>query len=235
MHIPEGYLGPQTYGAAYAVMLPIWIIAGRKLQRALSARMVPLLAIGAAFCFVIMMFNVPILAGSTGHATGAPLIAVLLGPWAAVIALSVVLAVQAFVFGDGGITALGANCFNMAFIMPFLSYAVYRLVSIGAAAFSARRVAAAALAGYVGLNVAAVTTAIMLFGIQPAIASGPDGRPLYCPFGLGIAVPVMAAEHLLVFGFVEAAVTAIAVAYLARTEPELLAPARAAAGEGGTA
>ena len=234
MHIPEGYLGPQTYGAAYAVMVPIWIIAGRKLRRALSARMVPLLAIGAAFSFVIMMFNVPILGGSTGHATGAPLIAILLGPWAAVIALSVVLAVQAFVFGDGGITALGANCLNMAFVMPFVSYAVYRLVSIGAAGLSARRVAAAAVAGYLGLNVAALTTAVM-FGIQPAIASGPDGRPLYCPFGLNIAVPVMAAEHLLVFGFVEAAVTAIAVAYLARTEPELIAPARAAAGERGTA
>ncbi len=234
MHIPEGYLGPQTFVPAYAVMVPIWIIAGRRLRRALSAPMVPLLAIGAAFSFVIMMFNVPIFGGSSGHATGAPLIAALLGPSAAVVIVSVVLAVQAFVFKDGGITALGANCLNMAFVMPFVSYAVYRLVSIGAATRSARRVAAAALAGYVGLNVAALTTAIM-FGIQPAIASGPDGRPLYCPFGLKIAVPVMAGEHLLVFGFVEAAVTAIAVAYLARTEPDLVAPARAAAGEGGTA
>ncbi len=224
MHIPEGYLGPHTYGAAWAAMLPVWVVAGRRLRRGLSARLVPLLAIGAAFSFVIMMFNVPIPGGSTGHATGAPLIAILLGPWAAVLAVSVVLAVQAFVFGDGGITALAANCFNMAFVMPFVSYGVYRLVAIGAAARSVRRTVAAALAGYVGINAAALTTAVM-FGLQPIIASGPDGRPLSCPFGLNIAVPVMAAEHLLIFGLVEAAVTAGAVAYLARTEPELVAPA----------
>ncbi|MDH4179721.1 MAG: cobalt transporter CbiM [Armatimonadota bacterium] len=226
MHIPEGYLGPQTYGAAYAVMIPIWIIAGRKLRRTLSARRVPLLAIGAAFSFVIMMFNVPIPGGSTGHATGAPLIAILLGPWAAVLAVSVVLVVQAFLFGDGGITAIGANCFNMAFVMPLVSFAVYRLISIRAAARSARRVFAAALAGYLGLNIAALTTAFM-FGIQPLIAAAPDGRPLYCPFGLTIAVPIMAAGHLLIFGFVEAVITAAAVAYVARTEPDLLVPAHA--------
>jgi cobalt/nickel transport system permease protein len=231
MHIPEGYLGPQTYGAAYAVMVPFWIIAGRKLRRTLSARRVPLLAVGAALSFVVMMFNVPIPGGSPGHATGAPLIAILLGPWAAVLAVSVVLAVQAVLFGDGGITALGANCFNMAVAMPFVSYWVYRAVSVGARAQSPRRIVAAALGAYLGLNVAAVTTAFM-FGIQPAIASGPDGRALYCPFGLGLAVPVMAAEHLLIFGFVEAAVTALAIAYLARTEPDLVAPARAPAKRG---
>jgi len=221
MHIPEGYLGPHTYGAAYAVMLPIWVIAGRAARRTLSARRVPLLAIGAAFSFVIMMFNVPIPGGSTGHATGAPLIAILLGPAAAVLAISVVLAVQAFLFGDGGITALAANCFNMAFLMPFASYGVYRVFAYRSATRSVRRLVAAGVAGYVGLNVAALSTAVM-FGIQPMLASGPDGRPLYCPFGLNVAVPVMAAEHLLLFGVVEGVVTALAVAYLARTEPQLL-------------
>jgi cobalt/nickel transport system permease protein len=221
MHIPEGYLGPQTWGASYAVMVPIWVIASRRLRQALDARRVPLLAIGAAFSFVIMMFNVPIPGGSTGHATGGALIAILLGPWAAVLALSVVLAVQAFLFGDGGVTALGANCFNMAFVLPFVSYGVYRLVAMGSGVRSARRVFAAGLAGYVGLNAAALTTAVM-FGIQPILAHAADGRPLYAPFPLKLAVSVMAAEHLLVFGFVEAAVTALAVGYLARTEPELL-------------
>jgi cobalt/nickel transport system permease protein len=230
MHIPEGYLGPHTWGASYVVMAPIWMIAGRRVRSALSARRVPLLAIGAAFSFVIMMFNVPIPGGSTGHATGAPLIAILLGPWAAVLAVSVVLAVQAFLFGDGGITALGANCLNMAFVMPFVSYGVYRLASAGTPARSARRVVAAGIAGYLGLCAAAVTTALM-FGIQPAIASGPDGRPLYSPFGIEIALPVMAIEHLAVFGVVEGIVTAFAVAYLARTEPDLVAPATAASGE----
>ena len=221
MHIPEGYLSPQTWGASYAVMVPIWIIAGRKLRRTLDVRRVPLLAIGAAFSFVVMMFNIPIPGGSTGHATGAALVAILLGPWAAVMAISVALEVQAFLFGDGGITAIGANCFNMAFVMPFASYGVYRLIAGGSAAGSRRRMIAAGAGGYVGLNLAALSTAVM-FGIQPLIAQGADGRPLYCPFGLNVAIPAMAAEHLLLFGFVEAAVTAVAFAYVARTEPDLL-------------
>lgn len=224
MHIPEGYLGPQTYGAAFAAMLPIWAVAGRAVQRQLSARKVPLLAIGAAFSFVVMMFNVPVPGGSTGHATGGALLAILLGPWAAVIALSVVLTVQALVFQDGGITALGANCFNMAFILPFTSYAVYRLLSIRSGARSVRRVVAAGIAGYVGLNAAALSAAVM-FGLQPLIAHAPDGRPLYCPYGLGIAVPVMAAEHLLVFGFVEGVITALAFSYLAAAQPDLVVAA----------
>lgn len=233
MHIPEGYLGPQTYGAAYAVMAPIWVIAGRMVERTLSARMVPLLAIGAAFSFVIMMFNIPVLGGSTGHATGAALIAILLGPWAATLAVSVVLAVQALLFQDGGITALAANCLNMGVVLPFSSYAVYRLLALRAPVRSLRRTLAAGVAGYVGLNLAAVTTAIM-FGIQPLIARSADGRPLYCPFGLSVAVPAMAAEHLLLFGFVEGIVTAVALAYLARTEPELVAGKAAPVAEGGT-
>jgi cobalt/nickel transport system permease protein len=226
LHIPEGYLSPQTYGAAYLAMLPIWALAGRRARRALSDRRAPLIAICAAFSFVVMMFNIPIPGGSTGHATGGALIAIVLGPWAAVLVLSAVLAVQALLFQDGGITALGANCFSMAFVMPFVSYAVYRLLAIGAPTRSTRRVIAAGAAGYVGLNAAALITAIM-FGIQPLIAHAPDGRPLYCPYGLGIAVPVMAGEHLLLFGFVEAGITALAVAHLSAAEPELFSGAAA--------
>lgn len=234
MHIPEGALSPQTYGAAYAVMLPIWALAARAVRRRLSARKVPLLAIGAAFSFVTMMFNVPVPGGTTGHATGAALIAILLGLWAAVMAVSVVLAVQAFLFQDGGITSLAANCFNMAFLMPVASCAVYQVVAWRAGAAAPRRVLAAGVAGYVGLNAAALGTAVM-FGIQPYVAHAPDGHPLYFPYSLRVAVPVMMAEHLLVFGFVEAAVTAAAIAYLARTEPQLLeiAPRAATGGEPG--
>jgi cobalt/nickel transport system permease protein len=214
-------------------MVPVWIVAGRKLRASLDARRVPLLAIAAAFSFVIMMFNVPIPGGSTGHATGAALIAILLGPWAAVLAISVVLAVQALMFGDGGVTAIGANCLNMAVVMPFVSYAVYRLIAGSSGPASRRRTLAAGIAAYIGLNAAAVTTAVM-FGLQPLIAHGPDGRPLYAPFPLKLAVSAMAAEHLLVFGFVEAVVTAVAVSYLARTEPDLvLAPRPTARGVSG--
>lgn len=221
MHIPDGYLSPQTYVPAYAAMAPLWAVASRKVRAALRMRQTPMLALAAAFSFVIMMFNVPIPGGTTGHAVGSVLIAILLGPWAAVIAVSIALIIQALMFGDGGVTAIGANCLNMAVIMPFAGYGVYRLIAGSAPALSARHKIGAAVGGYVGLNAAAVATAVM-FGIQPLIAQDAHGRALYNPFGLGIAVPAMAVEHLLVFGFVEAIVTGLVVAYVQRTEPSLI-------------
>jgi cobalt/nickel transport system permease protein len=220
MHIPDGYLGPQTYIAGYAAMVPAWVTASRYLGKHLRARQVPLLAQGAAFSFIIMMFNVPIPGGTTGHAVGAALVAVLLGPWAACVAVSVALVVQALLFGDGGITCLGANCFNMALIMPFVGYGVYRLIAGRSDAKSPRRWIGAGIGGYVGLNVAAVATGVE-FGIQPLIAHDAAGHALYAPYPLQVAVPAMAAGHLL-FGLVEAVVTALVVAYLQRTEPRLL-------------
>jgi len=221
MHIPDGYLGPQTYGAAYLAVAPFWAAASRKLNRTLRSRQVPLLALSAAFTFVIMMFNVPIPGGTTGHAVGAVLVAVLVGPWAACIAVSVALIVQALLFGDGGITAIGANCLNMAVIMPFVGYGVYRLISARSQVTSPRRWIGAAVGGYVGLNAAALATAFEL-GIQPAIAHDSAGHALYAPYPLAIAVPVMAAGHLLVFGLVEAVVTGLVVAYLQRADASLL-------------
>jgi len=131
MHIPDGYLGPQTYGTLYAIMVPIWLWASKILKRTLMTRQVPYLALGAAFSFVIMMFNVPVPGGSTGHAVGGALVAIVLGPWADVIALSIAFVIQSLLFGDGGITAIGANCFNMAVVMPFVGYYTYRLLSGG--------------------------------------------------------------------------------------------------------
>jgi len=221
MHIPDGYLGPATYGTLYAVMAPLWGLASRKVRRSLRQRHVPYLALGAAFSFVIMMFNIPIPGGSTGHAVGGAVVAILLGPWAAVIALSIALVIQALLFGDGGITAIAANCFNMAFVLPMTGYLVYRAVSRGSSVTSRRRWLAGALAGYVGLNAAAVTTAVML-GIQPLIALGPDGRPLYFPYPLEVALPVMALQHLLLFGTIEAILTALLIGYFQRTDPAML-------------
>jgi len=221
MHIPDGYLGPQTYGVLYGVMVPIWALASKIVRRTLKQRQVPFLALGAAFSFVIMMFNIPIPGGSTGHAVGAVIVAILLGPWAAVIAISIALVIQALLFGDGGITAIGANCFNMAFVMPMIGYLVYRLIGKGATAKSPRRWIAGAVAGYIGLNVAAVTTAIM-FGLQPILAKGPDGRPLYFPYPLKVALPVMAAQHLLFFGLIEAVLTGLLVIYFQRSDPSML-------------
>src|SRR5580765_4900134 len=139
MHIPDGYLSPSTCAAFYAASVPVWIAAGRRVRRIVKTRYVPLVAVGAAYCFLVMMLNVPIPDGTTAHAVGAVLVAVLLGPWAAVIAVSIALAIQALFFGDGGVLAFGANCFNMAFVMPMAGYAVYRVVAGRAALTSARR------------------------------------------------------------------------------------------------
>jgi cobalt/nickel transport system permease protein len=226
MHIPDGYLGPQTFVVLWLVMLPIWWIAARKVKRTLRTRQIPLLALAAAFSFVIMMFNVPVVGGSTGHAVGATLIAILLGPWAAVIAISIALVVQAGLFGDGGITALAANAFTMAVVMPFAGYYVYRLLA-GDAPARSRRLAAAGAGGYVGINAGAVVAGI-LFGIQPYLAHTATGQALYAPYRLDVAVPAMALEHLAFFGPIEALVTVGVLAALARTQPELLAEKPAA-------
>lgn len=180
-----------------------------------------MLAIGAAFSFVIMMFNLPIPGGTTGHAVGGVLLAILLGPWAACIAITVALVVQALLFGDGGITAIGANCFNMAFVLPFVGYYVYRLISVGSRIGSNRRVIAAGIGAYLGINIAALCAGIE-FGLQPLFFHTTNGQALYCPYGLNVAVPAMLGEHMLVFGWVEVIVTALVVKYLQKQSPELI-------------
>jgi cobalt/nickel transport system permease protein len=221
VHIPDGYLGPATCSFFYALMLPIWAFASRVVRKTLKVKQVPMLAIGAAFSFVIMMFNVPIPGGSTGHAVGGVLVAILLGPWAACIALTVALVIQALLFGDGGITAIGANCFNMAFVLPFMGYYIYRAISYKASIGSNRIIFAAGIAGYVGVNAAALLTGIE-FGLQPLLHHTVSGQPLYCPYGLKVAVPAMAGGHLLIIGWIEAMVTALVVKYLQKQEPALL-------------
>src|SRR3990172_4130403 len=99
MHIPDGYLGPITYGSLWAAIAPIWFYASKKVRETLRVSQVTFLSLSSAFSFVIMMFNVPIPGGTTGHATGATLIAILIGPWAATIAVSIALIIQAIVFG----------------------------------------------------------------------------------------------------------------------------------------
>jgi len=221
VHIPDGYLGPATYGVMFAVTIPFWAIASWKLNKTLKARQAPYMAIGAAFSFVIMMFNIPVIGGTTGHATGATLLAILLGPWAALISISVALVIQALLFGDGGITAIGANCFNIAVAGAFVGYGLYRLIAAASGPTSRRRWMAAAIAAYVSLNVSALLTAVQL-GIQPILAVSPDGKPLYAPFPLSVTVPVMAFQHLLFFGIIEAAATGLVVKYFQKNDPGML-------------
>ena len=221
MHIPDGYLSPQTCAVAGGAMVPVWATSARRVRRKVKQRDVPLLAIGAAFCFLVMMLNVPVPDGTTAHAVGGVLVAVLLGPEAAVIAVSVALAIQALFFGDGGILAYGANCFDMAFVLPVVGYAVYRLLSGRRALTDPRRAWAAGAGGYVGLNAAAFCAALML-GIQPVLFTAKDGTPLYAPFHLSQTIPAMMLAHLLVAGVVEFALTAAVIAYLQRANLPVL-------------
>jgi cobalt/nickel transport system permease protein len=220
MHIPDGYLSPQTYVPLYGASFIFWSVALRKLKKGLSTKYIPYQAMAAVFSFLIMMFNIPIPGGTTGHAVGAGIIAILLGPWAAVIAVSVVLIIQAVIFGDGGITAIGANCFNMAVVMPFVSYWVFQLIR-GKAVTGPRLLWAAFFSGYVGLSLAGIVTGIE-FGLQPLIASGADGRPLYAPYPLSVALPAMALEHLLLFSIIEGAITVLLFKYFFKQEPGLV-------------
>lgn len=221
MHIPDGYLSPQTGGIFYLVMAPLWFTASQIVKKNLKAKQVPYLAFSASFVFVIMMFNIPIPGGSTGHAVGGTLVAVLLGPWAAMIAITVALVIQALLFGDGGLTAIGANCFNMAFVLPFTGYFIYKLVSIGSVKDSPRRPIAAAVGAYFGLTAAALLTGIE-FGVQPILHHAGNGQSLYCPYGLNIAVPAMLIEHVFLFSIIEAVVTFLVIKYLQKEDPSLI-------------
>jgi cobalt/nickel transport system permease protein len=222
MHIPDGYLSPLTSLVMYALAIPFWYLASRRLTKSLTQRMVPVIALLSAFTFVIMMFNVPLPGGTTGHAVGGTIATIILGPWGAGMAVSIALLIQALFFGDGGILAFGANAFNMGVVMPFTAWLMYRLISGNSSITSSRRVVAAFVAGWVSLNLAALATAVE-FGIQPYFFRAADGTPLYQPYGLDVAIPAMLIPHMLVASVVEGAVTALIVAYLQRSNLPILA------------
>ena len=221
MHIPDGYLSPITCAVLYAAAAPFWAIALRRVKKLLNTRLVPLLSVFAAFSFVIMMFNIPLPGGTTGHAVGVGIAAIVLGPWGAMLAISVALLIQALFFGDGGITAFGANAFNMAIVGSLVANIVYRIVANRAEIASTRRVVAAGLAGYAAINAAAFCASIE-FGIQPMLFHDASGAPLYAPYPLSIAVPAMMIGHLTFAGLAELIVAGGVVAYLQRTDSSLL-------------
>jgi cobalt/nickel transport system permease protein len=221
MHIPDGYLSPSTCASLAVAAAPFWYVALQRVKSALHARLIPLISLFAAFSFVVMMFNLPLPGGTTGHAVGMGIASIVLGPWASILAISIALTIQAVFFGDGGITALGANCFNMAIAGSLVGYATYRMVAWRASLGSARRVVAAGLAGYAAINVAALCAAIE-FGIQPLLFHDASGSPLYAPYPLRIAIPAMMLGHLTLAGLAELVISAGMVAYLQRTDPALL-------------
>ena len=221
MHIPDGYLSPSTCGVMFGAAAPFWYVAARRVRQTLTGRTVPVLALLSAFSFVLMMFNVPLPGGTTAHAIGGTLLAIVLGPWAAVLGISVVLLIQALFFGDGGLMTFGANCFNMAIVLPLVGYFIHKVISSNSEATSSRRLVAAVLASYVAIIVAAFVDSIEL-GLQPHFFHTANGTPLYCPYGLGQAIPAMVGGHLLVAGPVEAFATGLVFLFLQRTHSSLI-------------
>ncbi len=221
MHIPDGYLSPSTCAVLYTGAAAGWYSALKRLKRVLLSRVIPLISVFAAFSFVVMMFNLPLPGGTTGHALGVTIAAIVLGPSGAILALSIAIAIQALFFGDGGISTLGANCFNMAIVGALVAYASYRLIAAGATLTSRRRVVAAAIAGYLAVNAAALLAAVE-FGIQPVLFHDASGTPLYAPYRLGVAIPAMMIGHLTFAGLAEAVISAGLVAYLQVADPALL-------------
>lgn len=221
MHIPDGYLSPQTTIPALIVMSTIWYLAFRKVKLAHNQQSIPTIALCAAFSFVIMMFNIPVAGGSSAHAVGAVLVAILVGPASAILAISTTLIIQALIFGDGGVLAIGVNCFNMAFLMPVCGYAIYRLISGASALGSRRNLVATFIASYAGINLAALATAIEM-GTQPLLFTSPSGTPLYGFYPLGVTIPAMMFVHLLFAGILEGLISALALSYVVKFAPHLL-------------
>ncbi|WP_275781652.1 cobalt transporter CbiM [Latilactobacillus curvatus] len=218
MHIPDNYLSPQTCAVLAAAAIPVIGLALKKVKYQVSEKKetVPMLGISASLSFLMMMFNVPIPGGTTAHAVGATLLAILIGPYAASLAVTIALIMQAFLFGDGGILALGANIFNMAIIMPFVGYGLYRLFQ------KAHHPKVGVVVGaYLGINAAALMAGIEL-GLQPLVAHNAAGQPMYAPYPLHIAIPAMLFAHLLVAGWVEAGFTLAVYQFICRVAPNEL-------------
>lgn len=220
MHIPDNYLSPSTCATFGVVMLPIWRKASLKVKNEITRQKMPLLGVAAAFSFLIMMFNVPIPGGATAHAIGGALVAILLGPYSAVLAVTIALVIQALFFGDGGILTLVVNCFNMAFIMPFTAFYLFKLIK---KIFKNQKgeYIGAFLGGYISVNVAALFAAVEL-GVQPILFKDFSGLPLYCPYGLAISIPAMMIPHLLVIGILEGIITVGAYSYIKKASPDVI-------------
>ena len=239
MHIPDNYLSPASCAVLAVAAAPVVGLSITKVKAQLkeNKELAPMLGIAASLSFLLMMFNVPIPGGTTAHAVGGALLAILIGPYAASLALShavggvllsillapyaaslaltVALLLQALLFGDGGILALGANIFNMAIAMPFVGYAVYNFFRK-----QNHETAGVLVGSYVGINVAAFLTAIEL-GIQPIIATQ-GGEPLYNPYGLAVTIPAMMVTHLTIAGAVEVFFTYVIYRFVKQVAPQEL-------------
>lgn len=214
MHIPDGYLSLNIIVATFLISIPILAFSIYKLRRSLDEKVIPFVGVLTATIFALQMINYPLgPGGTTGHIIGSPLISILFGPYVGVVSISIVLLLQAFLFGDGGITALGANILNMAIVGSVSSYLVFKLLSKKASSVRAVFVSSA-VAGWVGIVLAA-----FFCGLELGLSYQTFG------YGLNITIPVMTFSHA-VLGIVEGLVTGFAVTAVMRYYPSIHLPAQ---------
>lgn len=213
MHAPDGFLEPAVALATAVITLVIMGLAFRQASRELGDRQVPLAGIAAAFIFAAQMFNFPVASGTTGHLLGGALAAILLGPWVGSLVVAVVVVVQALLFADGGVTALGYNVLNMAIVPAFGGWAIFRLL---------RRVLPESSGGVVGAMAIASGLTVVLASIAFSI-EWLFGATAPVPFDTVFAA--MVGVHTLI-GVGEAVISAMVVAAVLAARPDLVAGAR---------
>lgn len=192
MHIPDGFLSPQTWVPAYGLAALAWGWAGRGLARQLDETNLPRLAMLTALAYGLGLIMLPLPGGTSGHVLGVAALALIFGLRSAFIAYSGVLALQALLFGAGGMTALAVNALTLG-----LAGAAVALVVKAALIRFCGETLAVALATFVSVLLSALLVALVL-GVQPWLASDEQGRPLFFPLGLAVTVPAVLLPHLFI-------------------------------------
>jgi cobalt/nickel transport system permease protein len=218
LHIPDGFLTPLVAVIGWALALAFIVLAVRRTRSQLGERQVPMMGILAAFIFAAQAINFPVAGGSSGHLVGGALAAVVMGPWAATLIMTAVIAVQGLLFQDGGLLVMGWNILNMGVFAAFTGYAAYALVLRLVRESRSGRLAGIFAAGWVSVEVGAIATALEL-GISGTTPPG-------------LAVPAMAGVHALI-GLGEGLISLGAMGFLAAARPELLETGELAPGRRG--
>ena len=209
MHIPDGFVDVQT-SAIFAGLAAAGVAASLKGARSqLDEKSAPLAGLTAVFIFAVQMLNFPVVAGTSGHLLGGALAAVLVGPWAATLALTVVLVMQAFLFADGGLSALGLNVFNMSIIGVWVGYAVFLLVKKILPRSKASIVIASAIGALLSVPAAALG-----FTLQYAMGAN-------ATFSVSTVLGAMVGTHVLI-GIGEALITGLTVSAVLASRSDLV-------------
>ena len=209
MHIPDGFINGATSAGAAVVAAGAVGAALRKSGQELQRRMVPMAGLVAAFVFALQMLNFPVAAGTSGHLLGGALAAVLLGPSMGLLAVTVVVVLQALVFADGGISALGLNVLNMAVVTSLVGWGAF----IGSMAILRKRTSSVVVASFVAAAISVIASSIA-FAFEYAIG-GQGGAPV------GTVFTAVAGVHTLI-GLGEGLITAATVAAVLAVRPDLV-------------